>query len=242
MAKQVLITGGSKGIGRAVAECLAAAGYNVVITYSSDNEAAATAVAEIKNTYSVAAASLRADITQKASIDTIADYVAQNNLVLDALVLNAGATLRSKFEEMTIEEWENVFFANVHFPVFLIRKLLNSFSPQAGIVFTGSLMGIYPHSMSLAYGVSKNAELALVKNLVKFLQPYHIRVNGVTPGFVDTEWQKAKPAEIRRSIESKISLQRFSTPEENAEVYKMLIENRYFNGEIIVIDGGYSYQ
>lgn len=83
---------------------------------------------------------------------------------------------------------------------------------------------------------------ALVKNLVKFLVPYEIRVNGVAPGFVDTEWQKAKPAEIRQNIERKISLGRFCTPEELADVYLMLIENTYFNGEVIVVDGGYSYK
>jgi 3-oxoacyl-[acyl-carrier protein] reductase len=103
-------------------------------------------------------------------------------------------------------------------------------------------MGIYPHSVSLAYGVTKSAVHALVKNLVKFLAPYGIRVNGVAPGFVDTEWQKEKPLEIRRSIEGKVSLGRFCEPEEIAEVYKMVIGNSYLTGEIIVVDGGYSYK
>ena len=103
-------------------------------------------------------------------------------------------------------------------------------------------MGIQPHSVSLAYGVTKSAVHALVKNMVKFLTPYELRVNAVAPGFVDTEWQKAKPAEIRKSIENKVSLGRFCDPEELAEVYKMLIENSYFNGEVVVVDGGYSYK
>ena len=68
--------------------------------------------------------------------------------------------------------------------------------------------------------------------MVKFLVPYELRVNAVAPGFVDTEWQKTKPAEIRRNIENKVSLGRFCDPDELAEVYKMLIENSYFNGEV----------
>ena len=96
--------------------------------------------------------------------------------------------------------------------------------------------------MGLVYGVTKSAVHALVKNLVKFLAPYSIRVNGVAPGFVDTDWQKNKPAAIRKNIENKISLERFCEPREVAEVYKMLIDNSYFNGEIIVVDGGYSYK
>ena len=75
-----------------------------------------------------------------------------------------------------------------------------------------------------------------------FLAPYALRVNAVAPGFVDTEWQKTKPAEIRRNIENKVSLGRFCDPDELAEVYKMLIENSYFNGEVVVVDGGYSYK
>ena len=109
-------------------------------------------------------------------------------------------------------------------------------------MFTGSLMGIQPHSVSLAYGVTKSAVHALVKNMVKFLVPYELRVNAVAPGFVDTEWQKTKPAEIRRNIENKVSLGRFCDPDELAEVYKMLIENSYFKGEVDIVDGGYSYK
>ena len=103
-------------------------------------------------------------------------------------------------------------------------------------------MGEYAHSVSLAYGVSKSAVHALVKNLVKFMQPYKIRVNAVAPGFVDTDRQKTKPAEIRKSIESKIALGRFCSPDEVAEVYKMIIKNNYFNGEVIPLSGGYSYK
>jgi 3-oxoacyl-[acyl-carrier protein] reductase len=90
--------------------------------------------------------------------------------------------------------------------------------------------------------VTKSAVHALTKNLVKFLTPYHIRVNAIAPGFVDTEWQKNKPQEIRRNIENKLASGRFCLPEELADVYKLLIENQYINGEIIVVDGGYSYK
>ena len=131
---------------------------------------------------------------------------------------------------------------NVHFPVFLLQRIITRIKKGGSVVFTGSLMGIEPHSVSLAYGVTKSAVHSLVKNLVKFLVPYEVRVNGVAPGFVDTEWQKNKPAEIRRNIERKVALGRFCDPMEVAEVYKMLIENSYFNGEVVVVDGGYSYK
>lgn len=185
---------------------------------------------------------LRADISDRNTIGVIDSFLEENRLRLDGLVFNAGMTCRDPFEELSFEDWDRVFFANIHFPIFLLQKIVGRINKGGSIVFTGSLMGIQPHSVSLAYGVTKSAVHALVKNMVKFLVPYELRVNAVAPGFVDTEWQKTKPAEIRRNIENKVSLGRFCDPDELAEVYKMLIENSYFNGEVVVVDGGYSYK
>ena len=185
---------------------------------------------------------VRADISDRNTIGVIDSFLEENRLRLDGLVFNAGMTCRDPFKELSFEDWDRVFFANIHFPVFLLQKIVGRINKGGSIVFTGSLMGIQPHSVSLAYGVTKSAVHALVKNMVKFLVPYELRVNAVAPGFVDTEWQKTKPAEIRRNIENKVSLGRFCDPDELAEVYKMLIENSYFNGEVVVVDGGYSYK
>jgi 3-oxoacyl-[acyl-carrier protein] reductase len=242
MKQAILITGGTKGIGRAIASCLASSGYPLILTYANDDITADLAVQELRNQYKVEIALLKADISEIESVDVITDFLKIKNLTLDAVVFNAGLTCRDSFETIRPIDWERVFFANIHFPVYLLQRIVGQIEPNGSVVFTGSLMGIEPHSMSLAYGVTKSAIHALVKNLVKFLQPYRLRVNAVAPGFVDTEWQKNKPAEIRSNIENKIALERFCTPEEIAGVYKMLIENRYFNGEIVVVDGGYSYK
>lgn len=242
MEKYVLITGGTKGIGKAVATCLAKSGYNLILTYASDSGNAAVVGHELEQLYPVTVLLLQANIAKNESIEIIGQYLIEKDIYLDALIFNAGLTCRDPFEEIKEEEWFKVFYANVHFPVFLLQRIVTRINPGGCIIFTGSLMGILPHSVSLAYGVTKSAVHALVKNLVKFLVPYQLRVNGVAPGFVDTEWQKTKPAEIRKNIEGKVALGRFCNPDELAEVYKMLIENRYFNGEIVVIDGGYSYK
>lgn len=78
--------------------------------------------------------------------------------------------------------------------------------------------------------------------MVKFLTPYKIRINCVAPGFVDTDWQKTKPEEIRKHIENKLAENRFCRPEEITDAYSFLVNNNYVNGEIIVIDGAYSYR
>lgn len=242
MGKYVLITGGTKGIGKAVAFCLGKAGYNLILTYASGTDVANQVVLNLQQQLDVQVEALQADISAKESIEKIFIFLNERSLRLDAVVFNAGLTCRDSFETLEMDEWERIFFANVHFPVFLMQRLIFLMNKGGSIVFTGSLMGIQPHSVSLVYGVTKGAIHALVRNMVKFLVPYELRVNAVAPGFVDTEWQKTKPVEIRRNIENKVALGRFCEPEELAEVYKMLIENSYFNGEVIVVDGGYSYK
>ncbi len=242
MKKLVLITGGTKGIGKAVALCLAKAGYDLILTYASDYSAAEASKQEIEAGTDSNVRLLQADITDDKTIGLIDGYLEKESIILDSIVFNAGLTCRDSFESISFESWNKVFYANVHFPVFLLQRIVGRMAKGGSVVFTGSLMGIEPHSVSLAYGVTKSAVHSLVKNLVKFLAPYSLRVNAVAPGFVDTEWQKTKLAEIRRNIERKVSLERFCEPAEVAEVYKMLIENNYFNGEIVVIDGGYSYK
>lgn len=241
MDNYVLITGGTKGIGKAVAECLAKSGYDLILTYASDKEKAAAVQKELSGT-GVNVLLLQSDIALNTSADKIASFLEENELSLAAVVFNAGLTCRDPFEEIKEEDWLRVFYANVHFPVFLLQRIATRIKAGGCVLFTGSLMGIEPHSVSLAYGVTKSAVHSLVKNLVKFLVPYKLRVNAVAPGFVDTEWQKNKPAEIRKNIERKVALGRFCDPAELAEVYKMMIENSYLNGEIMVVDGGYSYK
>lgn len=243
MGLAALITGGTRGIGYAVAESLLANGYNVILTYSTDDNNALAVQSSLALKFpSVKTDILKADISDLQSIDVISDYIRSNDIFLNALILNAGITDRSSFSEMDMEGWKRVFDANVHFPVFLIQKLLLRFSEGASIVCTGSTMAVFPHSVSLAYGVTKSSIHSVVKNLVKFLSPLKIRINAVAPGFVDTEWQKTKPADIKASINSKIALDRFCEPEELAEVYLMLVKNSYINGEIVSVDGGYSYK
>ena len=205
MEKCALITGGTKGIGKAVALCLGKAGYNLVLTYASDPGMAEQTREGLQQQFGINVSVLQADITKKESVDKIDAYLQEKNLLLDALIFNAGLTCRDSFEDLSLTDWERVFFANVHFPVFLLQRIVGRINKGGSVVFTGSLMGIQPHSVSLAYGVTK-------------------------------------PAEIRRNIENKVSLGRFCDPEELAEVYKMLIENSYFNGEVVVVDGGYSYK
>lgn len=243
MRPTALITGGTKGIGKAVAQRLLSEGFDVVLTYGGDIQRAEAVRSEFIQTFpSQQVYTLQADISDLSSIDAIRLFLSEKQLILSAVIFNAGLTDRTDFLQINPDEWKRVFDANVHFPVFFLQQLFDQLAEGTSVVFTGSLMGIQPHSVSLVYGVTKATIHSLVKNMVKFLAPKGIRINAVAPGFVDTEWQKTKPAEIKANINAKIALGRFCEPEELTDVYLLLIQNKYINGEIITVDGAYSYK
>lgn len=243
MNKTALVTGATKGIGKAVCERLLKEGLSLVMTYASDDEAALVVADDFRSRFPEARIELlKADISDLASVETIATFLSNEKIVLYSVIFNAGMTDRSDFLEIQQDNWQKVFAANVHFPVFLLQRLYPIIEEGGSVVFTGSLMAVHPHSVSLVYGVTKSAVHSLVKNLVKFFTGKHIRVNGVAPGFVDTEWQKTKPAEIRENINKKLASGRFSTPGELTDIYWLLVSNGAMNGEIVVCDGGYSYK
>ncbi|HBJ76350.1 MAG TPA: short-chain dehydrogenase [Porphyromonadaceae bacterium] len=242
MKPLVLITGGTRGIGAAVASLLSKEDYDLILTYNSNDERAEVLKDSLEGEYRNDVYLLKADSTQLQSIDLIEKEIERIGRNLRGVILNAGITDRSTFSEMTFEDWNRVFMANIHFPTFLLQRLENKIRTHGSIIFTGSSMGIYPHSVSLSYGVTKSAVHALVKNLVKFFAGRDIRVNAVAPGFVLTEWQKEKPQHIIQNICNKVAKGRFAEPDEIAEAFFMLLNNPYINGEILSIDGGYSYK
>jgi len=242
MNRTAIVTGATKGIGKAVCIRLLQEGWTVLGTYANDIETATAVSADFIERAPDRVFMLQADNSDLNSIDRIDSFLNEKNLMIDAVIFNAGMTDRSDFLTIKPENWEKVFTANVHFPVFLLQKIYPRLNKYGSVTFTGSLMGIQPHSVSLVYGVTKASVHALVKNLVKFFTDKQIRVNAVAPGFVDTEWQKTKPAEIRKSITNKVASGRFCTPEELTDVYMLLINNQYMNGEVVVCDGGYSFK
>ncbi|MGC9151751.1 MAG: SDR family NAD(P)-dependent oxidoreductase [Microbacter sp.] len=241
MNKTALIVGATKGIGRALTERFLHEGFSVVGTYAHDREHAEQLSAELNRLFEHRLQFIQAGSTDMQSIEWVASFIESQHLSLDVVIFNAGMTDRSPFSEIEVQHWMDVFTVNIHFPVFLLQRLFPLINYGGSVLFTGSLMALHPHSFSLSYGVTKAAVHALVKNLVKFLNEKMIRVNAVAPGFVDTEWQKNKPDELRNNIIRKIAVHRFCDPKELTDVYWLLVNNNYMNGEIVVCDGGYDF-
>lgn len=233
--KQALVTGGIKGIGLAVTKMLLSEGYAVTATYANDEQTAQKIKAELPIDV------IRASQDNKEQLQALVAHLRAKGS-LDCIVLNAGTTERSGLKGTTDEVWERVMQVNVNSNMALVRDLYDNIAPNARIVFMGSMMGVLPHSVSLVYGVSKAAEIALAKNLVKEFAGTGTTVNVIAPGFVDTDWQKNKPEEIRQSICNKTALGRFAEPEEIAEAVRFCVKNAFVNGSVIEIHGGYNFR
>lgn len=237
--KTAIVTGGSKGIGLGVVRMLAERGYRVIASYAHDEEAARRAEAEMpgRAVFVKADHSVRTDTY--AFIKRVKELAADG---IDCIVCNAGTTVRRSFTETTDADWDMMMEVAVNAHVIILRELYGLVHPDSRIVFTGSTMGLYPHATVTGYGVTKTAVHALVKNLVKVFEPKRTTVNAVAPGFVETEWQKEKPEEIRRNICRKTAIHRFASIEETVAAYAFCIDNAFVNGSVIEVNGGYSYQ
>ena len=213
MMNIVLVTGGTKGIGKAIVLKYLHQGCYAIITYSSDDETAELFQRELDVNYKDKYEIIKADLSKIEEVKIMCNIIRCKYRKIDYLM-----------------------------PFFIVQSLVDCIIKGGSILFIGAVMGIYPHAISIPYAVSKAGVHMLSRQLVKHLAPYKITVNTIAPGFVDTPWQKSKPLEQRIRIENKIALKRFALPEEIAQLCWDISQNAYINGSLLEIDGGYCYE
>lgn len=241
--RTALITGSTKGIGRAIGLALLAQGCKVAFNYASDESGAQKLSKELDESgYQFQYQIIQADLSQVDGCKQLLDQLGPAFETLDYLILNAASTCRGSLQSLDLEAWERVLRTNLTVPLFLTQMCAPRLKQGGCILFIGAVMGQFPHALSIPYGTSKAAVHYLAQSLVKEFASAQVRVNCLCPGFVETPWQKKKPAEIRASIEGKIALHRFAEPEEIARMACAVLENPYMNGSVVNIDGGYCFQ
>jgi len=242
-----LVTGAATGIGRAAAVALAGAGYDVAINYSR-SEAAARETAAQAQANGAKTLLFQCDVSDDPAVRKMLKAVEQEFGRLDALVNNAGITSNVRpadFEAMTAEEWDRVFAVNVRGMFQVTRAAAPLLKVARGsVVNTASIVGLRPGPQPLPYAASKAAVVSLTKLLALNLAP-DVRVNAVAPGWMEGDWMKRMLADRYDDLMARRAkstpLRRCCTAEDVAEVIVNLItSNRFVNGEIIVIDGGFA--
>ncbi len=230
--KTAIVTGGTSGIGLGVARMLLSKGYHVYATYVGPDFDE-----KIDNFEPV-----KVDQTKREELYRFINHIKQNCESVDCIVCNAGMSIRKPFTQGTDQDWDAMMEVAVNSHYILVRELFGLIPQGSRIIFTGSQMGLMPHAMVLAYGVTKAAVHALAKNLVKEFEGTGTTVNAIVPGFVETPWQKEKPEEIKQNIYRKTAIHRFASVDEVVDAYRFCIDNPFVNGSLIEVNGGYSYK
>ncbi len=239
--RTALVTGGSRGIGKAICERLAADGYNVAIGYNRDRDTAERLVAELE-TQGIEALALQGRVENLYEVKSVFRQVVERFGAIDILVNNAGITADKTLIKMEREVWLRVIQINLFGTYHCCREALPNMLQQGygRIINVSSIIGLTGNVGQSNYAASKAGIIGFTKSLALEVATKGVTANVVAPGFIETEMTKKIPAEIYQKIEQSIPMKRFGRPEEIARLVSFLAddESAYITGQVYGINGG----
>ena len=243
MNKNVLITGGTRGIGEAISREFAKKGYNLIINYINSKEKAEKLKTELETEFNISVLTIQGDLSEEKAIENMVDIAMDKFGKVDVLVNNAGIVTDKEFEDRTIEDWKQTLNINLIAP-FILTKLIgkemvkNKGGAIINISSTNGINTYYPTSVD--YDASKSGLISLTYDSAVELAPY-VRVNCIAPGWVNTEMNKELPEDFVKEETERILVKRFAEPEEIAKVATFLASDdaSFINSTIIKVDGGW---
>lgn len=241
--KTVIVTGGSRGIGKAIVYAFANAGYNVILNYNQSEQSAKNIVEDLKDCKGVVEM-FRADVSKREDVDAMVEYVNREFGGIDVLVNNAGISHVGLFDEITEEEFRRVIDVNLMGVFNVTQSALKEcmLSKKDGVIINiSSVWGMAGASCEVAYSASKAGVIGLTKGLAKELAPSNITVNAIAPGAIATDMiYKEYSEEEINVIEKSIPMGRLGTPIEiaNLALYLASDNARYITGQVISPNGG----
>lgn len=242
LRKTILITGASRGIGRALALSIDDPSYNIVINYEKEANLAKE-VENIVKSKGINAISIQADVADRIQVDKMFDIINETYGGVDILVNNAGIAFQKLSQDISYEEWDRIFAVNVNGMFNTTKHCLNHMiSKKSGVIVNvASIWGQTGGSMETHYSATKGAIIAYSKSLAMELAPSGIRVNVVAPGAVDTDMLKNLPKDALDNFAKDVPLQRLGHVDDIANAIKFLISDKssYITGQVLAVNGGY---
>ena len=239
--KIAIVTGAGRGIGKEIAKTLAAKGALVIVNYCGSAKRAEETVQEIEAAGGKAEA-LQCDISDFTKAGEMMDYVIKTYGRVDILVNNAGITRDGLLMKMSEEDFDAVLNTNLKGAFNCMRHVARQMVKQRGgrIINISSVSGVMGNAGQANYSASKAGIIGLTRTMARELASRGITVNGIAPGFVDTDMTKVLPEQVREAATAQIPLGRFGQPEDiaNMAVYLASEKASYITGQIISVDGG----
>lgn len=238
--KMALVTGGSRGIGRAVALAFVKAGANVALCARDLTKA--ELVAEEARALGVEALAIKADIAHSAEVEALVQTCLGKFGRLDILVNNAGIVKDALVVRMKDEDWDRVLEVNLRGAFYSIRSALKPMMKQRGgrIINIASVVGVMGNVGQANYVAAKAGLIGLTKAVAREAASWGITVNAVAPGFIETDMVASLPEKVRQAYLEQIPLKRLGSPEEVAAVVCFLASDAasYITGQVIHVNGG----
>lgn len=240
--KTAVVTGGSRGIGRAVAIKLAEEGANVVTCYASSSDAAEE-TASLCREKGVSAVAVKADISDPDAVAALFDEAKTITGSIEILINNAGITRDNILLRMSDEEFNQVIDTNLRGAFYAMRaasKLMMR-KKYGRIINISSIVGIYGNAGQVNYAASKAGVIGMTKSLAKELGSRNITCNAIAPGFIDTDMTRELPENVKEELAKSIALGRIGTPQDiaNAAAFLASDEASYITGQVLEVSGGF---
>lgn len=238
--KNIIVTGGSRGIGKCLVENLAREGNNVILNYNKSEKQAKKIQCDLKEE-GIIIEIYKADVSKREDVKKLVEFAIEKMQGIDVLINNAGIAKLQMFQDVTEDDWNEMIDTNLKSAFYMSQEVIPYMihKKKGCIINISSIWGMVGASCETVYSISKAGIDALTKSLAKELGPSNIRVNSIAPGVIDTEMNSHIDKTIKKEIENETPLGKIGKPIDIYKCVNWLINEEFTTGQIISINGGY---